>query len=96
MNGQIADGGPYEQALNAFRAAFAAWSSSASTGRRGAHPHVPHPRPGRRGGRPRPRKELFDAVRPASSMLIVSGFVDSRLLVEVEVEAYRTNGGAAS
>ncbi|MFD8938953.1 Rid family hydrolase, partial [Streptomyces sp. NPDC059578] len=41
----------------------------------------------------RAHKELFDAVRPAASMIIVSGFVDPRLLVEVEVEAYR--GGAA-
>ncbi len=36
----------------------------------------------------RAHKELFDAVRPASTMLVVSGFVDSRVLVEVEVEAY--------
>lgn len=40
----------------------------------------------------RAHKELFDAVRPAASMIIVSGFVDPSLVVEVEVEAYR--GGA--
>jgi enamine deaminase RidA (YjgF/YER057c/UK114 family) len=33
--------------------------------------------------------ELFDAVRPAATMLAVAGFVDSRMLVEVEVDAYR-------
>lgn len=40
----------------------------------------------------RAHKELFDAVRPAASMIIVSGFVDPSLVVEVEIEAYR--GGA--
>lgn len=34
-------------------------------------------------------RELFDAVRPVSTLLIVSGFVDSRILVEVELEAFR-------
>ncbi|AGI91152.1 Imidazole glycerol phosphate synthase hisHF [Streptomyces albidoflavus] len=33
--------------------------------------------------------ELFDAVRPAASMIIVSGFLDPRLVVGVEAEAYR-------
>lgn len=37
----------------------------------------------------RAHQELFDAVRPAASMIIVSGFIDPRLVVEVEVEAYR-------
>ncbi|OEU97056.1 RidA family protein [Streptomyces oceani] len=37
----------------------------------------------------RAHKELFDAVRPAATMLVVSGFVDPRILVEVEVEAFR-------
>jgi enamine deaminase RidA (YjgF/YER057c/UK114 family) len=36
----------------------------------------------------RAHKELFDAVRPVATMVVVSGFVDSRVLVEVEVEAY--------
>ncbi|MFH8785584.1 Rid family hydrolase [Streptomyces roseoverticillatus] len=37
----------------------------------------------------RAHKELFDAVRPVATLAVVSGFVDSRVLVEVEVEAYR-------
>ncbi|MFI9200840.1 RidA family protein [Streptomyces sp. NPDC053048] len=37
----------------------------------------------------RAHKELFEGVRPASTMVVVSGFVDSRVLVEVEVEAFR-------
>lgn len=37
----------------------------------------------------RAHKELFGDVRPAATMVVVNGFVDSRVLVEVEVEAYR-------
>ncbi|WP_030743594.1 RidA family protein [Streptomyces sp. NRRL S-31] len=37
----------------------------------------------------RAHKELFDDVRPASTLLVVEGFVDPRILVEVELEAYR-------
>ncbi|MER6009142.1 RidA family protein [Streptomyces bluensis] len=37
----------------------------------------------------RAHKELFDSVRPASTLLVVEGFVDPRILVEVEVEAFR-------
>ncbi|MGW1542790.1 RidA family protein [Streptomyces sp. NPDC002309] len=37
----------------------------------------------------RAHREIFDAVRPVSTLLVVEGFVDPRILVEVEVEAYR-------
>ncbi|MEV8062958.1 RidA family protein [Streptomyces antimycoticus] len=37
----------------------------------------------------RAHKQLFDAVRPAATLVVVSGFVDSRVLVEVELEAFR-------
>ncbi|MFD4987598.1 hypothetical protein [Streptomyces sp. NPDC058374] len=37
----------------------------------------------------RARHELFDAARPAASVITVSGFTDPRLVVEVEAEAYR-------
>ncbi|MEU7720648.1 RidA family protein [Streptomyces tibetensis] len=37
----------------------------------------------------RAHKELFDAVRPVTTLLIVQGFMDSRVLVSVEVEAFR-------
>ncbi|MBW5421541.1 RidA family protein [Streptomyces sp. BG9H] len=37
----------------------------------------------------RAHKEVFDSVRPVMTMVVVSGFVDSRILVEVELEAYR-------
>ncbi|MFF0788499.1 Rid family hydrolase [Streptomyces spiralis] len=37
----------------------------------------------------RAHKELFDWVRPVATLLIVQGFIDSRVLVSVELEAYR-------
>lgn len=37
----------------------------------------------------RAHKEFFDVVRPVSTLLVVEGFVDPRILVEVELEAYR-------
>ncbi|GGZ49130.1 RidA family protein [Streptomyces bluensis] len=39
----------------------------------------------------RAHKELFDAVRPVSTLLVVEGFVDPRILVEVELEAFRAH-----
>ena len=36
----------------------------------------------------RAHKELFDAVRPVSTLLVVEGFVDPRVLVSVELEAF--------
>ncbi|MEU2058766.1 RidA family protein [Streptomyces sp. NPDC013455] len=37
----------------------------------------------------RAHKEFFDSVRPVSTLLVVEGFVDPRILVEVELEAFR-------
>ncbi|MCF1596719.1 RidA family protein [Streptomyces muensis] len=37
----------------------------------------------------RAHKEFFDTVRPVATLLVVEGFVDSRILVEVEIEAFR-------
>ncbi|MFE1309650.1 MULTISPECIES: RidA family protein [unclassified Streptomyces] len=37
----------------------------------------------------RAHKEIFDSVRPASTLLVVEGFVDPRIMVEVELEAFR-------
>lgn len=33
--------------------------------------------------------ELFGESRPAATMVVVAGLIDSRMLVEVEVDAYR-------
>jgi enamine deaminase RidA (YjgF/YER057c/UK114 family) len=37
----------------------------------------------------RAHAEVFGAIRPAATLLVVAGFVDPAMLVEVEVDAYR-------
>ncbi|MER7398633.1 Rid family hydrolase [Streptomyces sp. NPDC000151] len=37
----------------------------------------------------RAHQELFGAVRPATTVVVVTGFVDPRILVQVELEAFR-------
>jgi len=93
VDGEIAGGGPYEQTVNAFNVALAA------LGRLGlgrddvvrTRMYITHARDVEDVGRA--HKELFDSVRPAASMIIVSGFVDPSLVVEVEVEAFRGVSG---
>ncbi|WP_424887909.1 RidA family protein [Streptomyces sp. XH2] len=83
------EGDPYEQARSAFGNALAALE------RFGLGPeavvrtrmYLTHARDVDEVGRA--HKELFDAVRPAATLVVVSGFLDSRVLVEVELEAYR-------
>ncbi|MFG3408560.1 RidA family protein [Streptomyces sp. NPDC048142] len=92
VNGQISAGSPYEQAITSFEVAFAALEQ-VGLGREDVvrtRMYLTHARDVEDIGRA--HKELFDAVRPVASMIIVSGFVDPSLVVEVEVEAYR--GGA--
>ncbi|GAA5703948.1 hypothetical protein AQJ43_13245 [Streptomyces avermitilis] len=89
IDGSIVDDGPYEQALNSFNVAFAALKEL-GLGRDDVvrtRMYLTHARDVEEIGRA--HKQLFDSVRPAASMIIVSGFVDPRLVVEVEVEAYR-------
>ncbi|MEU3062190.1 RidA family protein [Streptomyces subrutilus] len=81
-------GGPYDQAVAAFGVAF---DALAQTGLGPEHVvrtrmYITHARDVDDVGRA--HKELFDAVRPAASMIIVSGFVDPGMVVEVEVEAF--------
>jgi enamine deaminase RidA (YjgF/YER057c/UK114 family) len=92
VGGQIAAGGPYEQAVTAFGVAFDALKEL-GLGREDVvrtRMYITHARDVDEVGRA--HKELLGEVRPATSMLIVSGFVEPSLVVEVEVEAYR--GGA--
>ncbi|MFI7233994.1 RidA family protein [Streptomyces cyaneofuscatus] len=92
INGEIAAGSPYEQTITAFDVAFAALEQIGLTREDVVRTrmYITHARDVDDIGRA--HKELFDAVRPAASMIIVSGFVDPSLVVEVEIEAYR--GGA--
>ncbi|MBV1947341.1 RidA family protein [Streptomyces sp. BV129] len=89
VDGQIAGGGPYEQAVNAFGVALSALEQ-VGLGRDDVvrtRMYITHARDVEEVGRA--HKELFDTVRPAASMIIVSGFVDPSLVVEIEVEAFR-------
>ncbi|WP_432096649.1 RidA family protein [Streptomyces sp. bgisy100] len=87
------EGDPYEQAKAAFRNALTAlekFGLGAESVIR-TRMYLTHARDVDAVGRA--HQELFDAVRPAATLVVVSGFVDSRVLVEVEVEAFR---GASS
>ncbi|MBA0050364.1 RidA family protein [Streptomyces sp. AJS327] len=89
VDGRIAEGGPYEQAVTAFGVAVGALEEL-GLGRADVvrtRMYVTHARDVEEVGRA--HRELFGEVRPAASMIIVSGFVDPSLVVEVEVEAYR-------
>ncbi|WP_066949096.1 RidA family protein [Streptomyces lushanensis] len=93
VDGRIAEGGPYEQAKTAFGVAVKAL---AELGLGAGHVvrtrmYLTHVRDAEEVGRA--HKELFDAVRPAASMIVVAGLIDPSLFVEVEVEAYRGGAG---
>ncbi|AQW50129.1 MULTISPECIES: RidA family protein [Streptomyces] len=83
------EGDPYEQTLAAFRHALDALKKFdlgvESVVR--TRMYLTHARDVDEVGRA--HKELFDAVRPTTTLVVVSGFVDSRVLVEVELEAFR-------
>jgi enamine deaminase RidA (YjgF/YER057c/UK114 family) len=83
------EGDPYEQAKAAFAGALTAlepFGLGADSVVR-TRMYLTHARDVDDVGRA--HKEFFDAVRPAATLVVVSGFVDSRVLVEVEVEARR-------
>ncbi|WAZ21098.1 RidA family protein [Streptomyces cinnabarinus] len=83
------EGDPYEQAKVAFTGAIEALGEFGlgieSVIR--TRMYLTHARDIDEAGRA--HKDLFDAVRPVSTLLVVEGFVDPRILVEVEVEAFR-------
>jgi enamine deaminase RidA (YjgF/YER057c/UK114 family) len=89
IDGRITEGSPYEQTKNAFAVAVKALRQLdldvVHVVR--TRMYITHARDAEDVGRA--HKELFDAVRPATSMIVVSGFIDPSLVVEVEVEAFR-------
>ncbi len=94
VGGQISAGGPYEQAITSFQVAFEALEEL-GLGREDVvrtRMYITHARDVEEIGRA--HKELFDDVRPAASMIIVSGFIDPSLVVEVEVEVEAYRAGA--
>ncbi|MFC9908453.1 RidA family protein [Streptomyces sp. NPDC059862] len=83
------EGDPYEQAKVAFTSAIEAIGEFGlgieSVIR--TRMHLAHLRDIDEAGRA--HKELFDSVRPVTTLLVVEGFVDPRVLVSVELEAFR-------
>jgi enamine deaminase RidA (YjgF/YER057c/UK114 family) len=83
------EGDPYGQTLDAFGVAFRALEKF------GLGPedvvrtrmYLTHVRDVDEAGRA--HRELFDTVRPAATMVVVGGLIDSRMMVEVEVDAHR-------
>ncbi|MFD7920357.1 Rid family hydrolase [Streptomyces sp. NPDC059740] len=83
------EGDPYEQTKVAFTSALAAlepFGLDASAVIR-TRMYLTHVRDVDAAGRA--HRELFGEVGPAATLVVVSGFVDSRVLVEVELEAHR-------
>ena len=82
------EGDPYSQALTAFGVALAALREGGFAKEHVVRTrmYVTHNRDVDPVGRA--HKELFDAVRPAATMVVVTKLIDSQMLVEVEVDAY--------
>ena len=87
------DGDPYEQALTAFGVALEALAQAGFGPEHVVRTrmYVTHTRDMDDVGRA--HKKLFDAVRPAATMVVVSKLIDPQMLVEVEVDAYREGAG---
>ncbi|QKW19156.1 RidA family protein [Kitasatospora sp. NA04385] len=85
----VVEGDPYEQALAAFRTALDALDGYGLTAADVVRTrmYLTHVRDCDEVGRA--HKEIFDAVRPVTTMVVVQGLTDSRMMVEVEVEAHR-------
>lgn len=83
------EGDPYEQTRAAFGNTLAALERFGLDRRAVVRTrmYLAHARDVEAAGRA--HRELFSAVRPATTLVVVSGFLDSRVLVEVEVEAFR-------
>ncbi|REK88143.1 RidA family protein [Streptomyces inhibens] len=82
-------GDPYEQTKAAFTNALAAlkpFGLGADAVLR-TRMYLTHVRDVDEAGRA--HKELFDGAPPVTTLLVVSGFADPRVLVEVELEAFR-------
>ncbi|MCX4749661.1 RidA family protein [Kitasatospora sp. NBC_01287] len=90
VNGQIErEGDPFTQTLSAFGIgleALAAYGLTIDDVVR-TRMYITHMRDADEIGRA--HKQLFDEVRPAATMVVVQGLIDSRMMVEVELDAYR-------
>jgi len=90
------EGDPYQQAKTALEIAERALveAGAAITDVVQSRIYIVHARDAEAVGRA--HSEVFDAARPASTLVVVEGLIDPRLLVEIEVMAYlggRGSGG---
>ncbi|MFF0295722.1 RidA family protein [Kitasatospora sp. NPDC004614] len=85
----LVEGDPYEQTIAAFKVAFEALDRYGLTAADVVRTrmYLTHVRDCDEVGRA--HKELFDQVRPVTTMVVVQGLTDSRMMVEVELEAHR-------
>jgi enamine deaminase RidA (YjgF/YER057c/UK114 family) len=83
------EGDPYKQAVTAFTVALEALAHLGFTREDVVRTrmYVLHTRDMDDIGRA--HKDFFDAVRPAATMIGIDRLIDPRMLVEVEVDAYR-------
>ncbi|GAA1177040.1 enamine deaminase RidA (YjgF/YER057c/UK114 family) [Kitasatospora gansuensis] len=83
------EGDPYHQTLAAFGVglqALAAYGLTADDVFR-TRMYITHVRDADEVGRA--HRTLFAASRPAATMVVVEGLIDSRMMVEIELDAYR-------
>ncbi|WP_280665818.1 MULTISPECIES: RidA family protein [unclassified Kitasatospora] len=83
------EGDPYRQTLSAFGVgltALATYGLTAADVIR-TRMYITHVRDADEVGRA--HKQLFDAGRPAATMVVVDGLIDSRMMVEIELDAHR-------
>ncbi|WP_441246631.1 RidA family protein [Kitasatospora sp. McL0602] len=83
------EGDPYHQTLAAFGVgldALAAYGLTADDVIR-TRMYITHVRDAEEVGRA--HSALFGATRPVATMVVVEGLIDSRMMVEIELDAYR-------
>jgi enamine deaminase RidA (YjgF/YER057c/UK114 family) len=85
----VHEGDPYAQTLAAFRVAEQALAQAGCTLADVVRTRmfITHASDHEAVGRA--HRELFGAIRPAATMVVVNGLLEPRMLVEVEVDAYR-------
>ncbi|MET4921501.1 RidA family protein [Streptomyces sp. PSRA5] len=93
VDGRIAEGGPYEQAVTAFGIGVKALGDLGLGAEHVVRTRMYVTHAGDADEVGRAHKEAFGAVRPAATMVVVAGLIDPSLVVEIELEAFRAPSG---
>lgn len=88
------EGDPYQQARTALEIAERALVQAGATITDVVQSriYIVHARDAEAVGRA--HSEVFDSIRPASTLVVVEGLIDPRLLVEIELVAYLGSGSS--